>query len=705
MKNTRALWFNQSWLYLKRILIVNVAFLIIGTIWRWAFMATFGDARELSQLTPHVIQAFILGFRFDSTVLFYVNAIPLLVLLLLSFFTFWKGFEPGLNRVYSRFTAFLVPYYTVMLFIVMFITAVDFGFYSFYQDRINVLIFGYFEDDTVAITKTIWRNYPAVWIFLGLGLFTYLLWKGLKINFTQGREWLPWRVQKISYPVFVLFFFVLFVLNGIGARGSLALFPLSEMDTGISKSIFVNHLSFNGVRAFGRAVELKAQQISQWDSNLRHYGYGGNYRQAFADFYQIPVDQVPADPLELMKRQTPKNAWAEKNRPHVLLLVMESMGAYWFNYDHPEFNLLGDFKKHLNEDTYLTNFLSSTNATIGSLSCLMIGSPQRPIGEFLTESDYLQVPFRSSTARVFKSAGYKARFLYGGNPGWREVNKFAIKQGFDTVEGESEMAEALGGLKERHDWGVYDEELFDYVYKTLNESTEPQFLLTMTTTNHPPYQLPDSYQSPDLKTPDELKSRLIGDAALAEKRFKTYRYSSDQLAKFMTKLKNSPLKDKVIVAITGDHTFWIVNFTEQELLQKGSVPFYLYLPEPIRKKLDPETFGSQADIAPTLYNLALSEVPYSALGRDLFDKSGDFAVNAFNLIADRTGGVLTTGKPENDIPLDWEGHYERLVRGENTDHKKQLAVKYKSLMSVLDYYFMKEKQDQKGPVDHADSSR
>ncbi|KYG67808.1 phosphoglycerol transferase [Bdellovibrio bacteriovorus] len=705
MEKSRAQWLKQSWLYLKRILILNAVFLFIGFLWRVGFFFVYGNMNEVSQVKGDVVRAFILGARFDSTILFYVNAIPLLILFLASFLAFTKFLEKPLRHLFSHFTKFLIPYYTVMLFIVTFVSAVDFGFYSFYQDRINVLIFGFITDDTIALIKTIWRNYPMVWIALGFFFFTYSLWKGLKINFTQGREWIPLKVERVSYPVFVLFFFIVFLLNGVGARGSLGLFPLSEMDTGISKSIFVNHLSFNGTRAFTRAIELKAQQTSKWDSNLRHYGYGENYRQAFADFYSLTPEQVPEDPLELMKRRTPKSEWAEKTKPHVLLLTMESMGAYWFKYDQPDFDLLGQFKPHMQEDTYLTNFLSSTNATIGSLSCLMIGSAQRPISEFLSESDYLQVPFRTSPARVFKDSGYKARFLYGGNPGWREVNKFAVAQGFDTVEGEFEMSEILGGLKDRHDWGVYDEDVFEYVFKTLSEAKEPQFLLTMTTTNHPPYQLPRAYKVPELKAPAELTSRLIGDTSLAEKRFKTYRYSSDKLGEFLTRLKNSPLKDKVIVAITGDHTFWIVNFSEQELLQKGSVPFYLYVPAAIRKKLDPEAFGSQADIAPTLYNLALSDKEYYSLGRDLFEKEGDFAVNASNLIVNRTGGVLAAGHAAEDHAFDWQGHYEKLVPGEMTESKKALSLKYKSLMGILDFYFMKEKKDQKGPMQNADSRR
>ncbi|NUN06492.1 MAG: LTA synthase family protein, partial [Bdellovibrio sp.] len=328
METSRAQWFNQSWLYIKRILIVNATFLVVGFFWRLAFLFYYGKSAELATLKGDVLHAFILGTRFDSTVLFYVNAIPLLLLLLLSALSFRGGPRFVLDKVFKNFALFLVPYYTLMLFIVNYISAVDFGYYSFYQDRINVLIFGFFTDDTIALIKTIWRNYPMAWISLALFLFVYLLWKGLKINFTQGKEWLPGRVQKISYPVFVLFFFVIFVVNGVGARGSLALFPLSEMDTGISKSIFVNHLGFNGVRAFARAMELKALQTSKWDSNLKHFGYEENFAQAFADFYQIPVTDVPADPIELLKQKSPRNEWAAKNKPHVIILTMESLGSY-----------------------------------------------------------------------------------------------------------------------------------------------------------------------------------------------------------------------------------------------------------------------------------------------------------------------------------------------------------------------------------------
>jgi phosphoglycerol transferase MdoB-like AlkP superfamily enzyme len=435
---------------------------------------------------------------------------------------------------------------------------------------------------------------------------------------------------------------------------------------------------------------------------LRLFGYGENYRQAFADYYQIPEPQVPENPLDLLKSRTLKNEWAEKTKPHVLLIVMESFGAYWLKYDQAPFDLVGDLKSHLQQDTFITNFLSSTAATIGSLSCLMISAPQRPISEFLTESDYLQVPFRSSIARTYKEAGYKARFLYGGNPGWREINKFAHAQGFDTTEGEVDIGAHFNGKIEKHDWGIYDQDFFKYIEETLADAKQPELLLAMTTTNHPPYQLPSDYKVPELQAPQELSDRLTGDKALAAKRFQTYRYSTQKLAEFLTRVKASPLRDKLIIAVTGDHTFWIVNFTEQQALQKGSVPFYLYLPPAIQKKFPADMFGSHADIAPTLYNLSLSEKDYYSTGHDLFAVKSGYALNAGNIILNNQGGVLASSSADQDSFIDWEGHYERLIPGAATEEKKQLSKKYKSLMGVLDYYFMKEKKENHP---HADSSR
>src|SRR3989344_1523817 len=102
MEISRALWLKQSWLYLKRIFILNLVFLFAGFLWRWGFYKTFGDPQELANLGSDIFHAFVLGARFDSTVLFYINSVPLLLLFTFSLLSFLRPLELTLNRAFSR---------------------------------------------------------------------------------------------------------------------------------------------------------------------------------------------------------------------------------------------------------------------------------------------------------------------------------------------------------------------------------------------------------------------------------------------------------------------------------------------------------------------------------------------------------------------------------------------------------------------------
>jgi phosphoglycerol transferase MdoB-like AlkP superfamily enzyme len=189
-----------------------------------------------------------------------------------------------------------------------------------------------------------------------------------------------------------------------------------------------------------------------------------------------------------------------------------------------------------------------------------------------------------------------------------------------------------------------------------------------------------------------LASRLVGDRAIIEARFRTYLYSSQKLGEFLTDFKKSPLKDKTILAATGDHGFWLVNFSDEELLQKWMVPLYLYVPPAAHASLPTETFGSHMDIFPTLYNLSLSDTEYDALGVNLTDpKIPHYAFHASGLAVGPTGGAMLGAKGQANY-YDWQGAYEKLIPAKATPEREKMALRYRSLMSLLDYYFMAEKK-------------
>ncbi|MEZ0393229.1 MAG: LTA synthase family protein [Pseudobdellovibrionaceae bacterium] len=665
--------------WLCKLLTINAFYLVFMSCFRFAALLIYGQS---ANWTMDLWKAFALGLRFDGSVLGYLLALPTLYLIIAA--------HLRSENFYHFFSRWVRPYYFLFFSLIGILLAIDTKYYSYFQDHFNILVFALVEDDTKALLLTFWRNYPVIWYLLitALCLFClfHLLKRSLKApDFERSFEKVPWLVLPLVSLVALVFVFFL-------GRGSFGLFPLTPADSVVSRDPFINYLPSNGVHALYRSFKLRRQQNAEWDNNLRYFGYQ-DAKEAFADYFRLPLEKVPENPLELFHHQTPVNEWAEKKRPHVVVLMMESFGAHWLRYQSKDFNLLGEFEKHIQQDLFLKNFLPSASSTTGSLSSLMISVAHRPIGAFLTESQYLQVPFRSSPARIFAKAGYETRFIYGGNPGWRDMDKFARHQGFQYVEGDVDIEAKLGKFKEVHDWGIYDEDVFRYVLTILKEAEKPQMILVMTTTNHPPYQIPSDFKVPEQKFPDDLKGRLVGEKQIIENRFKTYYYSNQKLGEFLSTLKSSPLAERTFVAATGDHGFLLINFSDEEILQKWSVPFYLYTPPELNLKLSADTFGSHMDIFPTLYHLSLSNADYDALGVNLFDlKAPHYALHSSGLVVGPAGGALMLGK-SNASYFDWAGKYEKLVPAEESPERKAMAIHYKSLMSLLDFYFMQEKNN------------
>lgn len=634
----------------------------------------FGQWRDLfADQTGDLLLAFWMGARFDSVVVAYGMVLPVLAFLL------WICF-PG--PAMARFlTGLARAWFVVFFFSVVGVTLGDLGYYSYFQDHLNILVFGLFEDDTWALLRTFQKNYPLPAILVGALLLIYGLIRASSRLF-RIEHWRP-EDQPLSRRS-ILAFICCIPLLGLAARGSVKLFPLHEIDATISPDPFINYLAYSGIHGLFRAFKVRKEMGLAWDTNARFYGYD-NWKSPAMDHFGLKPEELPEDPLELIRQTTPANPWAEKTRPHVVVLMMESWGGYWLRFHSPEFNLLGDLEKHFQEDIVLKNFLPSMTATIGSLTALMVNSPHRPTGHFLSESRYMQVPFRFAPSHVFKAAGYKTRFIYGGGLGWRSIDRFARVQGYDSVEGDVSIERKLNRPIEKHDWGIYDEDLFEYLRITLEEAKEPQLVFVMTTTNHPPYQVPKTYTPLPLNYPEELQRKFTSARDIVESRFRVFQYANQKLGEFLTQIKSGPLHDKTVLAATGDHGFLLINFTEQQHLQKWQVPLYLYLPQEARKTVDRELFASHIDIFPTLFEVALSKATHYSFGTSIFNPKSEHQAYYYNRLAISRHGAIIAG--QTPAYLRWETPFENLIPSEETPELSLLYKKYVSLMGLIDYFY------------------
>ncbi|NPA28779.1 MAG: sulfatase-like hydrolase/transferase, partial [Epsilonproteobacteria bacterium] len=217
--------------------------------------------------------------------------------------------------------------------------------------------------------------------------------------------------------------------------------------------------------------------------------------------------------------------------------------------------------------------------------------------------------------------------------------------------------------KDYHDWGVYDQFLYRYILRKLQKAQKPQFIFVMTTNNHPPYELIEGYRSRIKALPGSLKKRLRCDTSLALKRFQDYGYALDSLGGFLSDLKASSLAPKTVVAVTADNnTVEGIMRYDNFLETSKKIPFYLYLPAPLRPaRIDTTVPGSHKDLFPTLYRLTLSQTPYYGVGRDLLDPKRlhcGFNISGIILSPD---GAFTNGSAATPLQKACQQYYRAAV--------------------------------------------
>jgi phosphoglycerol transferase MdoB-like AlkP superfamily enzyme len=660
--------------------LANALYLALMSLFRAVFFFYFSDLANFKGLYGSVLQAFFLGVRFDLSAVAYINTLVTLSLLVV-----WACGRDSWFRIWARV---LTVYYSLFYGVAFAILVVDFGFYSYFKSHINVLIYGFFEDDTLALVTTIVKNprFPVALIIVA-ALIALLCAIASRTGRALLREEGPARRRVPGWGK-TLFVVLLVSLNALAARGSLRMFPLSPIYAEISSNAFINKLSLNGIFALGEAIKARSENRNAAGDLAQRFGYGDDAARAFADCTGTAL--AGPDPAALhacLARRTPKNETCAALRPNVVVIVMESFGANLLRYDAPPaFDLLGELRRHFESDYVFHNFLPAGLITIHALETLVLNIPQRPYNLSVTQSKYAYVPFPTRATLPFHRAGYRTTFLYGGSLGWRQLDSFLPAQGFDEVLGEGALPHGAG----KNEWGVYDEYFFDALYRTLAAGRgAPQFIMAMTTGNHPPYSVPASYAPRPLQIPANLAAVMTNERTLALKRFTTYQYANQKLGEFITRVKNSPLGRTTIIAVTGDHNFWdVFNYGEEDLFYRYAVPFYLYVPDGLKPaSIDTDAFASHMDIMPTLYHLALSDQEYLAVGRDLLAAGGSCAaLNSEGLAASARGAVCHRADGGKTAYYGWSsGSGHRLAACAGTGELEQLDRYYKAAAVVAEH--------------------
>ena len=495
--------------------------------------------------------------------------------------------------------------------VALLIFGADIIYFDEYGDQFDNHVFGIAHDDTKAILITVWKEYHPL-------LFLAIVAPLIAINLSLVRRWLrytPPPAEKLlaqlqRLPVravsgIVIFFFFAAMVRG----GTLSGEPIRLKHAFVVDDMFLNRTVLNPFSAL--RYTIKTRLALETGTALKQFWPDEKLSGAI-DLIRTERGQPPYNGHDIEAGLTVTTRGNNNTRPrHIFLLLMESHSGWTVMPAYRHAGLSPEFSKLADEGIYFPNFLPASSGTIGSMNALITGFPDAGLN--INYEPTALRPYGSSLAVLMKQLGYKTRFFYGGFLSWQRLDSFAKNQGFDEVYGGGSMS---AGVR-TNEWGVDDKYLFDFILNTVDDQT-PSFNFILTTSNHPPYDLPlaelgyhlhDTLPAP-LKATKKETVNVLGHLWYAD-------MQGGRFVREAEKKLSEPL-----FAITGDHSARLqVRFPGDSVVEQPAVPFILYGPQVLKQTGTRLTAGSHIDIVPTLIGLS-SDKPFSfpAFGTDLLSK-------------------------------------------------------------------------------------
>jgi phosphoglycerol transferase MdoB-like AlkP superfamily enzyme len=541
--------------------------------------------------TTDLASVLVQGFRFDLKVSAVAGFLLLLVLPWVS------------GKVQGRIAAGVALLYVML-------SLVNLHYFGFYKTPIDSLVFGLVEDDTVAVLQTIWRDFPVIWTLLLAAVLTV---GSVAVHRLLVRRLQPDTVLQTHHAAvkLVLAIVVFFALVFAG-KGTIREMALQRQHLTVTTSQFLNDMVPNGPIALKYAWDSRGQSQNLQNPLAGLKAMGFDSAEAAAQVLGLPHGNDAEVKAALSAHEALPVGTPKKN---LVFFLMESWSAEPMLYQGPKFDVLGRLAPTLDKACHFSNFDSAHAGTHPSLEAILFSTPITP----LTLGDVGRKPIPWAIPKVIKDAGYQTLFVTSARSGWRDLNRVLAVQGFDEVVDANTLKEqypdAVLGI-----WGVWDSYVFKYLQKRLaaQSADKPIFVFVLTSTNHPPYDLPADYQ----RVPRDMvqwKGETTSDTLLLN--LDSYHYAADLLGGFVQGVQKGPLKANTIVAATGDHnvrSFGMYAQAPRRYLQR-QVPFVIWGEGLGGAQCGPQQAlpASHRDMFNTLLPLVGVNGPYINAGRNL----------------------------------------------------------------------------------------
>lgn len=586
---------------LKFLYLLLLFFLLLFTCYRFAFLFYFQN--EVTPDISNTIQdALMMGLRFDIR-LASLLLIPAIIIINLP-----------LNRAFRlNVLNFL---YTLIFSLINLLYIIDGGYFSYLKSRLNSTAIQFLKNPLISL-EMVYQSYPwplLLLVFLGTTYLCRLIFtRSIAPRFIGSPLISPQHTRFFGEIIFSL-------VLALGIYGSLKKYPLRWSQAFDTPSAFASNLSLNPILYMADTYSFRNSEFDK-EKVKEYYPLISSY---------LGIQYPDIEKLNFV-RTYPENLEKLKQRPNIVLIVMESLAFFKTGLGGSEVNPTPYLDALARESILFTQFYTPTVATARSIFAALTSLPDT--SRVKTSS---RNPFAVNQHTIMgEFKNYNKYYFLGGSANWgniRGVFSFNIP-GLVLYEEGSYKSTPVDV------WGISDLNLFkesnEKISADYKKYNKPFFAFIQSSGFHRPYTIPSDSDNFIIKGPQEISPTEI--KAYGFESFEEYnamRLQDFALGKFIEMAKKEPWYDNTIFVIFGDHALPhnnAKNISEwkKNMANNFHVPLIIHSPRKFAPQIETK-IASELDVMPTIAGLAGIKYKTRSLGRDLFDPNFDNSRYAFS---------------------------------------------------------------------------
>jgi phosphoglycerol transferase MdoB-like AlkP superfamily enzyme len=531
-----------------------------------------------STTTWEVIQAFIMGVRFDIVTIGFVIAIPTIILTVFSFF----GKK---SRIFEQVYTWVL---TVCFTITFGICAADIPYFDQFFDRFNITAFEWMATgDSTFVFKMIFEEPTYILMMLPVIASGFVFWFFANRIMKRSTGW-----ESVYYLQYGIYTVLLWGLVFIGMRGRLnEKSPIMVGTAYFCNNAMLNQLGLNPnftlVRSWLDSKDPDNQKVRFMSDESAI-----NNVQKYLNI-EIPYEEFP------IAREVVTEG--ESNDYNVIVVIMEGMSYNKTAHGGNTHNLTPFLDALMDKSLSFNNCYTSGTHTYCGIYTTMVSYPVVFRNHALKRIPVLQYDGIAST---LQKNGYQTAYFTTHDKEFDNVAGFLSQNGVERIISQADypVSEVKTTL------GVPDDYMFRFsmdIYDEMYANNKPFFAAMMTASDHGPYYIPDYFEPKN-----------------TEQKYQITEYADWSLQRFIEMASEKPWFDNTLFVFVADHGAALdTDYSIPLSYFHTPLIFYKNGMQPIAN----EAIASQMDVFPTV--MGILNIPYvnNSFGIDLQKESRKYA--------------------------------------------------------------------------------